>query len=464
MPDVPLPPGSSQVYGPPGVLAPPGGWGPTVFAPPPSGSATDDGKCTGWLSRDLPFCPWWFLPLIIIVILLLFCCVAVACAKRRRRQQQQLSELQLVQVDEAPLLHADSMSDEVNMNNLMMSNPLAEVDPDDRSLGPSEAPIAEPPGRSKNSQGSGFEMRENNEGRFRASTSYMVNPLSLEEGGELFGEGSDIDGGRMDAALLAEDNWRNLVDGQGQEYYVNTQTGVTTYEMPLMMAQRRLSLQRECREKLVAALELLDAPGLLESAPRADGSTDAEMVSLSGDALLDAPYADGSAGAELLELKASLQDDLAVVERACAQAVIGDGASDGMFLGDAAAATAGGAAEATVAAVSAVELDAVLARTDTSLARLEVLAVEGCGTDGGVRPGGKLLWGKAAMAMGNPGAGGSQNDVWSQVLAHVRKVRENLKPVRAAANSTGGDDFADGAWLRTLKTKLRPVGRKMTIT
>ena len=91
-----------------------------MFAPPPSGSATDDGKCTGWLSRDLPFCPWWFLPLIIIVILLLFCCVAVACAKRRRCQQQQLSELQLVQVDEAPLLRADSTSDEVNMNNLMM--------------------------------------------------------------------------------------------------------------------------------------------------------------------------------------------------------------------------------------------------------------------------------------------------------------------------------------------------------
>lgn len=241
--------------------------------------------------------------------------------------------------------------------------------------------------------------------------------------------------------MLANDSsWRAAADEQGHAYFIHTTTGVTTYEMPGCIAREQLGHQRDCRERLMLALETLDAAQIAVEGAEAGGDADAE----------------------LLALRAELAADLQVVERACAEAVDLDADAGSEWAGSLAAGFASDDGFNGIP-VSAVELEAVLLRTDTNLARLESIGMErfgGVGTEdpssvGGGRTG-RSLWAVAQDGVRKP-----TSDSWSMVLEHVRRMRANLKPVAQAQRQE--EEVSGDAWLRALKGKLRKVSvRKMT--
>ena len=383
----------------------------------------DDGECAWWGTwDDLPFCPRWFLPLVILVFLLLVCCATVACARRRRGKQQQRNELRLVHVDEAPLLGDE---DDANMSNLMM-NPLAtELDLDERSRTLSDA-RDEARGRRRISHSMGSIASGQSSEAIRketSSSSYMANPLFLsaerDRAATLYATNplAASEAHEVDEALLAADGWRALVDDEGGEYYTHTATGATTLEMPLQIQRKRLSVQRDCAGRLRSAL--------------------ASFEGISEDEC-------GGAFGDIVQARTDLEADLATIDAAC---------------------------ELGASAVSSVALHGALARTDSNLSRLEdisfsllladggdlvtgadgrLLASGGAGVGDGRR--GAELWGTLRDGVGPSKADAS----WSLILEHIKRMRAQLKPVAQAAE----EDAVDAsAWVRSLRSKLRPVDR-----
>ena len=94
---------------------------------------------------------------------------------------------------------------------------------------------------------------------------------------------------------------------------------------------------------------------------------------------------------------------------------------------------------------SATQTADALARAETNMVRLEELAT--------VRTGGSL-WGVARDAMG-PEA--SMSNAWSNLLDNIHRVRENLRPVQAAANMEVNEVDEQNAWVRSLRGKLKPI-------
>ena len=319
------------------------------------------------------------------------------------------------------LLH----DDDCEMNNLMqdavhIENPLASDEEEgDRCIGThADLAMRDPHGESIGL----FSSEMSTSSQARTATLYMANPLAPPEDQDT---ATAIAGAEALSELLANDsNWRAAVDQEGHAYFIHATTGATTYEMPACIAREQLGHQRDCRERLMVALEALDATGL-------------------------AANTETGYDAELMELRAELAADLQVVERACTEAVDSD-TSDGSISG---------------VPISAVELEAVLLRTDTNLARLESIGMErfqGEGVDGVAASGskgGRSLWALAREGVGNPEPRAA--DPWSMVLEHVRRVRANLKPVVQAQREE--QEVSGDAWLRTLKGKLRKVQtRRMT--
>jgi len=115
---------------------------------------------------------------------------------------------------------------------------------------------------------------------------------------------------------LGSTGWCQCVDSNNNEFFIHTSTGAISYDMPDEQVRHRLSIQRECVDKLTSALQAID-------------------VSISDP--------------ELNNLRIEIQTDMAIIEAACSvvhQSVC-----------------------------SATETTDALARAETNLVRLEELAM-----------------------------------------------------------------------------------------
>jgi hypothetical protein len=92
-------------------------------------------------------------------------------------------------------------------------------------------------------------------------------------------------------------------------------------------------------------------------------------------------------------------------------------------------------------------MDAILKRSAKNLERLEDIARTQCDS----QRSGAALGGEAPDGVG---AAGGDTAVWRSVLAHVQRVRDNLKPVELAhAGAEGEGD--PSAWVRSLRSRLK---------
>lgn len=155
--------------------------------------------CSGWATRDLPLCPWWFLPLVIIGVLVIPVCMCwcyYSNYKRRRRNDDELGLL-----GNTPI--RQSTDDTFSMN-MMNSKPSTR--------------------------------------RSRIST--VDNPLAS------LSVSSHQD--------LGATGWCQCVDSENNDFFIHTTTGVVSYDMPDEQVRHRLSLQHDCLVKLTAILSQLD--------------------------------------------------------------------------------------------------------------------------------------------------------------------------------------------------------------
>lgn len=215
----------------------------------------------------------------------------------------------------------------------------------------------------------------------------------------------------VDDHLLSQDGWRTFVGEDGEDFFVHDATGAETREMPLEVQRNRLQAQRECAERLRIALQ-----GALQG--------------------LDGASEDGT---QLAQARVELEADLATIEAAC---------------------------EVSSTPVDASALQATLARAEVNLCHLEELvgAIYESGESGGggdpeqgnaTRSGGSL-WraARAGVGVGNNAGGG---DSWSLILQHIQRIRAQLKPVAKAMDESQIVEGGADAWVRSLRSKLRPV-------
>jgi hypothetical protein len=234
-----------------------------------------------------------------------------------------------------------------------------------------------------------------------------ANPLADSAGGSV----GHLSGAQLSQELLAAPGWVQSTDADGNEFFIHNATGVTTYEMPAMFMRHRLSMQHDTTEQLARALVNMDA-------------------------LLDAETDAAASREELLLLRSELEADLETVRAGCVE----------------------------MADAGLVKMETALVRAETNMARLEDIAADYCAVNGEAQAGqesngsrgGKALWGVAADKMGAPGIN-KVSGAWHQILDHIRRVRENLKPVEQAVS--GREDEDATAFIRSLRSRLRPVHR-----
>ena len=182
--------------------------------------------------------------------------------------------------------------------------------------------------------------------------------------------------------------WCPCVDGKGKEYFIHSTSGAISYDMPTDNIMQRLSIQRECADRLTSALKLLET---LED------------------------------NDDMKKMRTEISIDLETIENAC------------MIVSQ------------SVGSVT-ITTDA-LARADTNLMTLENLAISK------IEENKKDLWGVARGAF-QPDQVSSQ---WSTLLDKIKQVRDNLKPVQEATRSVDDEVDDHSAWVRSLRSKLRPV-------
>ena len=168
----------------------------TLFPPPPHDSIV----CSGWATRDLPLCPWWFLPLIIVGVLTIPICICLRYYMNYRRRRENDEELCLLDSETSV---RRSLATDFSMN-MMNTQPSSRVS--------------------------------------RVST--ITNPLALL---------STPCPEELDAT-----GWCQCVDSESNDFFIHTKTGAISYEMPDEQVRHRLSLQHDCMVKLTNILSQLD--------------------------------------------------------------------------------------------------------------------------------------------------------------------------------------------------------------
>ena len=181
------------IFTPPGVLF-------GVDTPPPPGNSM---ICSGWATRNLPFCPWWFLPLLILPFLICCMCMGYIVIARKRRRYAYDEELG------EPICEDKKRQSAIFAMNMMNTSPSMEVE-------------------------------ECEDEEF-----FTQNPLS------------ELIPARHTASDLGLRGWCQCTDSQNKEFFIHETTGAVSYTMPDEQVRHRLSIQHGCMVKLTSALSAL---------------------------------------------------------------------------------------------------------------------------------------------------------------------------------------------------------------
>ena len=122
---------------------------------------------------------------------------------------------------------------------------------------------------------------------------------------------------------------------------------------------------------------------------------------------------------ELKNIRMQIQTDMAIIEAACSVVTQSIG--------------------------SATETIDALARAETNLVRLEQLATTRSGS---------FLWG---VVRDSTETGEPLSNMWTSLLDSIHSVRENLRPVQAASEPVVDEKEEQNAWVRSLRSKLKPI-------
>lgn len=122
---------------------------------------------------------------------------------------------------------------------------------------------------------------------------------------------------------------------------------------------------------------------------------------------------------ELKNIRMQIQTDMAIIEAACSVVTQSIG--------------------------SATETIDALARAETNLVRLEQLATTRSGS---------FLWG---VVRDSTETDEPLSNMWTSLLDSIHSVRENLRPVQAASEPVVDEKEEQNAWVRSLRSKLKPI-------